>query len=237
MSISTLKKSFLGLATVAAVAASVPAGAEASTASRTGSGGQVLTVRAAPGEANDIEVYSRPGYILVWERNNVDPLVGQPAGCVNYNANQVQCPTTLVRSVYVDTGDRSDRLVADLGVPVTATLAGGAGNDVVDVKGTAGGAPGPQTPNLLGGDGDDHVYGWQFSDNLSGGSGHDTIGAGGGADTLNGGTGIDRLDAGQGNDTVLARDGWGDIVACGTGYDRAQRDSNDQPITSCEAAF
>lgn len=237
MSLSTLKQSFLGLATVAALAGLVPTGAEASTVSRTGSAGHLLTVKAAPGEANNIEVYSRPGYILVWERNSTDPMLGQPAGCTNYNADQVRCPRSIVSSVYVDAGDRSDRVVADLGTPVAVTLSGGAGNDIVDVKGTGGGAPGPLTPNLLGGDGDDQVYGWQFSDSLSGGSGADTLGAGSGADTLNGGPGIDRLDAGQDNDTIFARDGWGDIVACGTGYDRAQADRNDQPITGCEAAF
>lgn len=228
---STLKKSVLGLAVIAAV---VPAGASASEVTRNG---DILHVKAAPGEINDIEVYSRPGYVLVWERNNTDPMLGQPAGCVNYNANQVQCPLSVVSHVSVNAGDRSDKVVADLQRPLAVTLAGGSGNDVLDVKGTAGGQPGPRTPNLLGGDGDDQVYGWQFSDNLFGGTGHDTLGAGAGADTLNGGAGIDRLDAGQDNDTVFARDGWGDIIACGTGYDRAQAETNDRPMTGCEAAI
>jgi Ca2+-binding RTX toxin-like protein len=234
----TLKQSILGLAAVAAVAAIVPAGASASTATRTGTGGHVLSLAAAPGEANNVEVYSTSSYVLVWERNNTDQLLGQPAGCTNFNADQVQCPRSLISSVYVQGGDRDDRLVAQIDSSIGVTLSGGTGNDLVDVKGTAGGAPGPNTPNLLGGDGNDQVYGWQFSDNLSGQSGDDILGAGRGNDRLDGGPGVDRLDGGEDSDTIYAKDGYGDAVACGTGADRAQTDRKfEQFVTGCEAGF
>ena len=199
----------------------------------------MLTFTAAAGEANDIEVYSRPDHVLIWERNNTDPMLGQPAGCVNFNAAQVQCPRSLVSSVYVDTGDRNDRIVASIDAPLGVTLAGGTGSDYVDVKGTAGGAPGPNTPNLLGGDGADQLYGWQFSDSLSGGLGDDILGAGRGSDRLDGGLGADRLDGGEDNDTIYARDGYRDFVACGTGYDSARSDKpkSEALYTGCEAAF
>ena len=234
-----VKKSVAGLATLAALAAIAPATASASTASRTGTNGHVLTLIAAAGEANNIEVYSQPGYVLIWERNNTDPMLGQPAGCVNFNAAQVQCPRSLVSSVYVQTGDRNDKVVATIDAPLGVTLSGGAGNDYVDVKGTAGGVPGPNTPNLLGGDGADQVYGWQFSDNLSGGLGDDILGAGRGSDRLDGGLGADRLDGGEDNDTIYARDGYRDFVACGTGYDSARSDKpkSEALYTGCEAAF
>ncbi len=236
---TTLKQSVAGLATLAAFAAIGPATASASNASRTGTNGHVLTLTAAPGEANDIEVYSRPDFVLIWERNNTDPMLGQPAGCVNFNAAQVQCPRSLVSSVYVNSGDRNDKIVAAIDAPLGVTLAGGTGNDYVDVKGTAGGAPGPNTPNLLGGDGADQVYGWQFSDNLSGGLGDDVLGAGRGNDRLDGGLGADRLDGGEDNDTIYARDGYRDFVACGTGYDSARSDKpkSEALYTGCEAAF
>lgn len=132
-------KSVAGLATLAALVAIAPATASASTASRTGTDGHVLTLTAAAGEANNIEVHSQPGYVLIWERNNTDPMLGQPAGCVNFNAAQVQCPRSLVSSVYVQTGDRNDKVVATIDAPLGVTVAGGAGNDYLDVKGTAGG--------------------------------------------------------------------------------------------------
>jgi Ca2+-binding RTX toxin-like protein len=236
---NTLKKSLVGLATVAAVAAVAPAGASASTGSRTGTNGHVLTIVAAPGEANNFEIYSRSNYVLVWERNNTDRLEGQPAGCVNFNADQIQCPRSVVSSVFVKGGDRNDRIVAQIDIPLGVTLSGGAGNDFVDVKGAAGGPPGPNTPNLLGDDGNDEVYGWQFSDNLTGGNGNDILGAGYGNDILNGGAGIDRLDGGQDNDTIYARDGYRDFVACGTGTDKARTDKakGEQLLTDCESGF
>jgi Ca2+-binding RTX toxin-like protein len=237
---TTLKKSVVGLATIAAVAAVVPSAASASTASRTGTNGHVLTLTAAAGEANDIEVYSEPGYVLVWERNNTDPMWGEPAGCVNYNAAQVQCPRSLISSVYVDTGDRNDRIVATIDAPLGVTLSGGAGNDYVDVKGTVGTiAPNANTPNLLGGDGADQVYGWQFSDSLSGGYGDDILGAGRGNDRLDGGPGADRMDGGEDSDTLYARDGYRDFVACGTGSDAARTDKRkfEALLTGCESAF
>ncbi len=236
---STLKKSVLGLATVAAVTAVIPATASASNVSRTGTDGHVLTFTAAAGEANNIEVYSTAGSVLIWERNNTDPLLGQPAGCVNYNADQVSCPRSLISSVYVQGGDRNDKLVAQIDSSIGVTLSGGAGSDYVDVKGTAGGAPGPNTPNLLGGEGNDQVYGWQFSDNLSGQSGDDILGAGRGSDRLDGGVGADRLDGGEDNDTIYARDRFRDAVACGTGVDSARTDKprSEQFVTGCEAGF
>lgn len=235
---STLKKSVLGLATVAALTAIIPASANASMASRTGTNGQVLSLAAAPGEANTVEVYSTTGYVLIWERNSTDPLLGQPAGCTNYNAAQVYCPRSLISGVYIQGGDRNDTLVAQIDSSIGVTLSGGTGNDYVDVKGTAGGAPGPNTPNLLGGEGHDQVHGWQFSDNLSGQGGNDIIGAGRGNDRLDGGPGADRLDGGENSDTIYARDGYRDAVACGTGADTARADRRlEQFITGCETAF
>ena len=129
--------------------------------------------------------------------------------------------------------------LASIETPLGVTLSGGTGNDYVDVKGTAGGAPGPNTPNLLGGDGADQVYGWQFSDNLSGGLGDDILGADRGNDRLDGGLGADRLDGGEDNDTIYARDGYRDFIACGTGYDSARSDKpkSEALYTGCEAAF
>lgn len=237
---TTLKQSVAGLAMLAAAAAIVPATASASNASRTGTNGHVLTLVAAAGEANDIEVYSRPDYVLIWERNNTDPMLGQPAGCVNYNAAQVQCPRSLISSVYVDTGDKNDRIVATVDAPLGVTLAGGTGSDYLDVKGTVGSpTANPNTPNLVGGDGNDQVYGWQFSDSLSGNAGDDILGAGRGNDRLDGGIGADRLDGGEDSDTIYARDGYRDFVACGTGYDQARSDKpkSEALFTGCEAAF
>ena len=74
--------------------------------------------------------------------------------------------------------------------------------------------------NLTAGDGNDTIYGTNFSDQLSGGDGADTIYGYGGSDTLIGGQGGDRLFGGDDSDLFLwsAGDGW-DAIDGGSGTD------------------
>jgi hypothetical protein len=77
---------------------------------------------------------------------------------------------------------------------------------------------------LTGGSGADELIGNDGPDVLDGGEGSDSLLGGGGSDSLQGGTGADSLDGGDevgeyqrtvGGDTILARDGFGERLACG----------------------
>lgn len=90
------------------------------------------------------------------------------------------------------------------------SVAGGAGNDVLNgagVIGTAlrvGGAGG--NDQLAGGGGADRLAGGNGNDTLAGNAGNDTLSGGAGNDRLNAGLGADRLDGGAGDDTYLVAD-------------------------------
>lgn len=75
------------------------------------------------------------------------------------------------------------------------------------------------TPVLIGGSGDDYLFGDETSQRFRGGNGNDLIRAGSGNDTLVAGNGNDTLEGGAGND-VLNADGGDDILLGGTGSDK-----------------
>jgi hypothetical protein len=113
---------------------------------------------------------------------------------------------------------------------------------------------------LLGHGGDDRLFGKQGPNHLEGAFGRDLLVGGGANDVLEGqlgadsiyghrgidyvygGPGDDRLDAGpgqdsvygdQGDDRVAARDGWADVVHCGSGVDTVAADQLDH-LYGCE---
>ena len=96
-------------------------------------------------------------------------------------------------------------------------------------------------PDLVrAGPGNDLVdTGWG-PDELYGGRGNDKLVAGPGADRLFGGPGRDLLVGGPGSDKIIARDGWRDIVRCGSQRDPASdrdvviADRLDQVASDCE---
>ena len=77
---------------------------------------------------------------------------------------------------------------------------------------------------LIGGDGNDTLFGGDRADSLSGGPGSDLLYGGSDDDTLNGGTGRDRLYGGSGDDVLVAEDGEFDYVNGGSGHDSAIAD-------------
>lgn len=104
---------------------------------------------------------------------------------------------------------------------------GGSGDDVL-------GAPrGLRGATLAGGPGDDVLTGSRFDDVLTGGAGDDRIVGGAGADDISGGAGFDQISAGAGRDLIDVRDRADDIVSCGSGRDRVNKDRRDR-VTGCE---
>lgn len=111
---------------------------------------------------------------------------------------------------------------ADIGNDLVAnfeTLIGGGGNDII--FGSALGehiAAGAGNDTVLGGAGNDTLLGGGGADSLSGGSGDDDLFGGNQNDTLNGGTGDDKIDGGDGNDTIFGGSG-NDTLTGGGGND------------------
>ena len=92
-------------------------------------------------------------------------------------------------------------------------LIGGSGNDFL--YGQEG------DDNLQGGSGNDYLSGWIGVDTLSGGTGNDTLIGGTGNDILNGEIGDDSLEGGDGNDTMSGGDGADAMLGQG-GSDRLE---------------
>jgi Ca2+-binding RTX toxin-like protein len=87
------------------------------------------------------------------------------------------------------------------------------------------------TDNLLGGTGNDFVHGYRGSDNIVGDEGTDVLIDGGNReaweDTLSGGPGNDFVDS-------INDPAFGDVVTCGSGFDRVFVDSKDMVAVDCE---
>jgi uncharacterized delta-60 repeat protein len=112
-----------------------------------------------------------------------------------------------------------------------------AGNDTLD----ASAATVPVT--LIGGDGNDLLFGGAYADLLQGNAGNDTLFGGQANDTLHGnegndylsgGPGADQLFGDAGNDQLVSLDHAIDTLDGGTGFDRAKSDPNDL-LTNTEA--
>src|SRR3954452_8278405 len=198
------------IAVLAAVLA-LPASAQA--ASVTAADG-MLTITAAPGEANQLTV--TPGVATVDVLDPVAPLT-PGAGCLSSGSGRVTCTVAQLSRAVVALGARNDTFVAGGLLPVT--VGDGAGDDTV-----------------TGGGGDDDFVAGAGADSYAGGAGSDRVdysartaaltvdvddvaddagegdnvrrdiervSGGSGADTITGSAAADRLDGGPGEDTLL----------------------------------
>jgi len=88
--------------------------------------------------------------------------------------------------------------------------------------------------NLVGGPGNDFVFGGKGSDNIVGGGGNDFFFDGNEPNPSK-----DTLSGGDGNDAIFAwnRPAGKDLVACGSGFDRVSADRKDQVSPDCEKVF
>ena len=188
----------------------------------------VVTVAAADGEANAIDVAYEPASRAVVVTDTAAPLTGD-ARCANLDAHTVRCDGSAlegITEVHVDLGDGADRATAlDPDRIAHVVLRGGAGDDALTGRwATLEGGDGNDTlrgeegAEVLHGDaGDDLLEGLGDGDYLHGGAGDDTLRGGEGHDNLLGGTtidsaqpaGTDVLDGGAGHDTLDDQDGIG----------------------------
>ena len=127
-------------------------------------------------------------------------------------------------------GDRGDLLSGGDGID---SLRGSKGRD--HLKGADG------ADLLDGGVGDDRLLGGKASDNLDGGADNDVLNGGADRDFLDGAGGRDEIFGAGGNDhivsstagSLLSHDGVGDLVRCGSGFDRVAADRRDR-LHGCE---
>jgi PAP2 superfamily/RTX calcium-binding nonapeptide repeat (4 copies) len=107
-----------------------------------------------------------------------------------------------VQSISIDVRAGNDRVIMDHAISLDATILGGAGNDLLF------GASGNDM--MDGGSGDDFLHGGAGNDRLRGGDGNDYLFGGLGHDTLKGGAGNDWLFGNLGNDELdgEAGDDW-----------------------------
>ncbi|MGH2980038.1 MAG: hypothetical protein ACRDLQ_10455 [Solirubrobacterales bacterium] len=157
-------------------------------------------------------------------------------------------------------GVNADRM---FGTQLHDKLCGGAGNDLIRLSGGPdvgyGGACGPLSPpvtdaaswwrsafdegapprgsdgndKIVGGRGDDVLFGGARRDRVVGGSGSDFLSGGSGKDRLVGGPGRNRYEAGSGNDSIKSANGVREKVDCGFGRDRVTADRRDI-LSGCE---
>ena len=123
--------------------------------------------------------------------------VARITGSFGRGNDQVYIHPGVLVPVELHGGDGIDILKDEGGA--TATLDGGAGNDVI----STGTATGDAT--ITGGTGDDYVrYAGRGVASIDGGDGQDTLYGGAGADTITGGAGDDTIDGRGGNDAIDA---------------------------------
>ncbi|RPH77524.1 MAG: calcium-binding protein, partial [Planctomycetaceae bacterium] len=121
------------------------------------------------------------------EGNDNIVLVKRARDIVVFNRGSVlgTFATTSFHSLTIDARGGADFVMVGNLITVNATILGGAGNDVL-----FGGAG---NDRIEGGDGDDWIYGLSGNDSLDGGDGNDWLFGGLGEDTIVGGRGRNRI--------------------------------------------
>jgi Ca2+-binding RTX toxin-like protein len=233
---ASLRRISLAVALAVAGTAAFAATASASSVARSGA---TISITAAAGELNGVDVRNDgAGNFVVSDSAGATP----DSGCTPIDDTHVQCPASGVTQIGATLGDGNDTFQTVgpteahvFGGTGDDNLTGGSGNDALD------GEDGQD--NLVGGDGDDTLTGGLGSDTfdagagndtLSGGSGDDGLDAGSGDDTIDGGADSDNVSGGDGTDTITTRDSSPDNVTCGAGADRVTADRLDTVDTTCE---
>jgi Ca2+-binding RTX toxin-like protein len=183
----------------AAVAATVPATAQAATVSESPAG--VIIYNASGGEDNELAI-TQAGDVITFEEASL-PITAF-AACWQAGLSKVECPAAQVTEIGVNAGDGVNEVVAS--APHATTIIGAPGS----VNTFTGG---PSGNLLIGGVNHDVLTGGAGNDELRGNDGVDEIAGMGGTDTLDGGVGADRflsatvdgadaMDGGPGVDTA-----------------------------------
>lgn len=209
----------VALATLLATACAAAALAPAASAGVVTQEGDVLVLRASPGQSNLIAVNPEEelngtltGRISL---RDPDGVTEWPAACERGefgDGRDVSC-TPQAGGVRLEGGDGMDTLSIDDDLPAgqQVVLQGGDGDDTLNGR-------------MRGGAGRDTLDGGAGNDKLNGGKGSELLLGGAGNDELHGGAGTDELRAGDGDDLLAGDDNRDamspDVIDGGAGTDR-----------------
>jgi hypothetical protein len=140
-------------------------------------GGDSLVITAADGEVNTMTIADGAQGVTITDTTS--DLSEDAAPCSNDGARKVFCEG-IHGVIAVDLGDLNDALTV-AGAFLTLNVAGGAGNDSLDLTGVRKFARDAQF-SLSGNDGDDELRGGSADESFSGGPGADVMRGGGGLD-------------------------------------------------------
>jgi len=193
----------------AAVAATLPAAAQAATVSKSPAG--IVLYNAAEGEDNDLTI-TQAGDVVTFEEASL-PVVAFGA-CSQAGLSKVECSAEQIAELGINAGDGVNVVVAS--APHVTTMIAA-----------------PESVNTFtGGPSGNLLIGGANHDVLTGGAGPDEIRGNGGADEIAGMAGADTLDGGLGADRFLSAtvDG-ADVMIGGAGLDTADYSARATGVT------
>ncbi len=177
-------------------------------------GGQPLVFTGEPGEVNTVTVHTTVAGITI--ADSTAELTTTANGCTSADAHTVSCEGTFT-TLTADLGDANDQLTVT-GRYLTLELAGGAGNDAIDLTGVT-----PVSDDArFGASGDDG------DDELRGGVSDEVFSGGPGADVIDGADGLDEADYSDHADGILI-----DLTRAGGQGAQGEGDS----LTGIESVF
>lgn len=211
-----------------ALAALVPAGAQAATSVSVSISPDGKITAVGDGSANQFTVSDQtdpacPGGSPCYEVNSlVNPVIASAPCVVSVPSPSVAlCPRAPVNGIAMIGREGPDALIVSdfvFGPPIPATLDGGSGDDQLQGSNAADSLTGGiDDDTIMGGGGNDDLTGNPGADRLLGAKGRDRLVGGPGKDNLIGGLGNDDLFGSAGNDGL---DGAGGRDLCNGGAGR-----------------
>ncbi|MEV4640642.1 calcium-binding protein [Actinoplanes sp. NPDC049548] len=186
--------------------------------------GTVITVTAAVGRANTISAWHSGSTIHIDDTGDDLAAYG---GCTLVSPGEVSCPAAGLTEFVVYAGDQNDEVHSYLATP-GVTLIGGAGDDAL--------FGGSANDTLEGDDGGDFLSGGNGNDTLSGGTGANGLSGGAGNDSIDGGPQNDVADGGAGNDVINGASG-NDQLYAGAGNDYVGGDAGNDALYAQDGVF
>jgi Ca2+-binding RTX toxin-like protein len=148
-------------------------------------------------ESRRLLAASLSGSVLVITGTNGDDDIAvsqRKAITVSFNGKETTYKASRVSRIRIDGRNGDDTIDLRDGVSRRATVLGGGGNDRI--------YGGSNADSLSGGDGNDRIFGLGGADFIDGGNGRDKLSGGSSDDQIYGGAGDDKLNGGNGNDTL-----------------------------------
>lgn len=187
-----------------AAASAAPPPAENLASTLVNKTGTTITVVAGVGRGNTITVWQSGGSIRIRDTGDV---VAPSGTCIAISATEAACPAVGTTELVVNAGDQNDNVASSL-PSLGTTLIGGPGDDNLYGGSANDTLQGDEGSDFLSGDaGNDTLIGGAEADRIFGGAGNDSVEGRGGADLINGNAGNDVIEGGNGSEQIVAGPG------------------------------